>query len=74
MANLETPDYERARKTLEELRQVAVPVVRFLIEHGMLNSEVRIDSTGVNIFSPSWGAPFTPEDEEEIFQELAFRA
>lgn len=74
MVSFETPDYERARKTLEELRQVAVPVARFLIEHGMLNSEVRIDSTGVNIFSPEWGAPFTPEDEEEIFREPAFRA
>lgn len=74
MDKFEAPDYESIRKTLGELRQLAVPVARFLIEHGMLNGEVRIDSTGVNIFTPEWGAPFTPEDEEEIFRERAFRA
>ena len=62
------------REDLGELRRLAVPVARFLIEHGMLDGEVLITTTRVDGNTPHAGAPFTDADEEEIFRDPATRA
>ncbi len=61
-------------KDLPELRRLAVPIARFMIEHGMLDGEVLITTTRVDVNIPHAGAPFTDEDEAEIFRDPATRA
>lgn len=62
------------QEDLAELRKVAVPVARFLIEHGMLDGEVLITTSRVDVNTPHAGSSFTGEDEAEIFRNPATRA
>jgi len=51
-----------------------VLIARWLITHGMINSEVRIDSLSVTVLSPEVGMPFTSGEEAEIFLDAANHA
>ena len=58
-----------SRKAMDELRRLAVPIARRLALSGDMNREVRINSLGVQVFSPDSGCRFTDEEEAQIFQE-----
>ena len=59
------------QEDLKDLRRLAVPVARFLVEHGMLDGEVLITANRVDVNAPHAGASFTDEDEAEIFRNPA---
>ena len=52
----------------EQLKQLAVPVARWLASHGFYHSEVRICTASVFVHSYEYGQAFTPEEEVRIFQ------
>jgi hypothetical protein len=62
------------REAMEDLRRLALPIVRLIVVRGLLNSEVRINTLGVNVFSLDASRPFTPEEEAHIFHETGNRA
>lgn len=58
-----------SREDMEKLKQLAVPIARWLALHGSLYGEVRVDSLGVSVRSLDAKSLFTPAEESEIFQE-----
>lgn len=56
------------RKTIEELKPLAVEIARIMIENGLIHDEVRIDLRGFVVFSLEAGYDFTYKDDDRIFQ------
>lgn len=68
------PAYGVYEKDLPELRKLAAPLARFLLEHGMLHGKVVVSATRVEVYADEAGSAFTEEDKDIIFQELADQA
>ncbi|MHC1696013.1 MAG: hypothetical protein AB9835_12250 [Eubacteriales bacterium] len=58
------------REDMVKLRQLALPIARFLTERGYLNEEVHIDTLGVQVFSPDGDDRFTDKEVAGIFPEV----
>ena len=67
-------DYGVYEKDLSELRRLAIPIARFLIEHGMRMGKVVIQSHRVDAYNDVAGSSFTDENQAEIFRALADKA
>lgn len=67
-------DYGVYEKDLPELRRLAIPLARFLIEHGMLMGKVVIQTHRVDVYADEAGSLFTGEEEAEIFLAAAEKA
>jgi|GEM_PF-4075856 len=58
-----------SRKDMEKLQHMAVPIARWLADHGLFHGEVHIDTGDVKVSSYEAGARFTDAELSEIFQE-----
>ncbi len=61
-------------KDFPELRRLAIPIARFLLEHGLLMGRVVIQTHRVDVYIDEAGTSFTDEDQDEIFREPAAKA
>ena len=68
------PSYGVYEKDLPELRRLAVPLARFLLEHGMFHGKVVVSVTRVDVYAEEAGVMFTKEDKDQFFQESADKA
>ena len=66
MAMTDRPTVERPNgiyeKDLPELRQVAIPVARYLLAQGLPMGEICITTSYVDVSTPEAGTPFTDEE------------
>lgn len=58
-----------SREAQEQIYRLGKQLARCLAINGMLNSEVRVNTMGVQVFSTDCGRPFTDEEVTEIFHE-----
>lgn len=58
-----------SREAQEQIYRLGKQLARCLAINGMLNSEVRVDTLGVRVFSTDCSRPFTDEEVSEIFLE-----
>ncbi len=61
-------------KDFPELRRLAIPIARFLLEHGLLMGRVVIQTDRVDVYTDEAGMSFTDAEQDEIFQGLADKA